>query len=45
MPESHQQFDILILPDGASFARPNSRTGPRINPTMYPLSIAIESAT
>ncbi len=30
------KFDILILPDGATFARPNSRTGPRINPEDVP---------
>ncbi len=30
------RFDVLILPDGASFARPNVRTGPRINPEDVP---------
>ena len=30
------KFDILILPDGATFARPNSRVGQRINPDDVP---------
>jgi len=39
------KFDILICPTAQSFARPNSRTVRASIPTMYPLSIAIESAT
>jgi hypothetical protein len=30
------RFDVLILPDGASFARPNVRGGLRINPDDVP---------
>jgi hypothetical protein len=30
------KFDVLILPDGASFARPNARTAPRISPEDVP---------
>lgn len=30
------KFDVLILPDGASFARPNVRGGPRISPDDVP---------
>jgi hypothetical protein len=30
------KFDVLILPDGASFARPNARSGPRISPEDVP---------
>ena len=30
------KFDVLILPDGATFARPNARTAPRINPEDVP---------
>jgi hypothetical protein len=30
------KFDVLILPDGATFARANARTGPRINPDDIP---------
>jgi hypothetical protein len=30
------RFDVLILPDGASFARPNARGAPRINPEDVP---------
>ena len=30
------KFDVLILPDGASFARPNVRGGPRIAPEDVP---------
>jgi Zinc carboxypeptidase len=30
------KFDVLILPDGASFGRPNARAGPRINPDDVP---------
>src|SRR2546423_9969795 len=30
------RFDVLILPDGATFARPNARTGSRVNPEDVP---------
>ena len=30
------KFDVLILPDGVTFGRPNARTGPRINPEDVP---------
>ncbi|MDP9201857.1 MAG: peptidase, partial [Gemmatimonadota bacterium] len=30
------RFDVLILPDGASFARPNARGGPRLTPEDVP---------
>ncbi|MFL5564022.1 MAG: M14 metallopeptidase family protein [Gemmatimonadaceae bacterium] len=30
------KFDVLILPDGATFGRPNARSGPRINPEDVP---------
>ncbi|HMI54885.1 MAG TPA: peptidase, partial [Gemmatimonadaceae bacterium] len=30
------KFDVLILPDGATFERPNARTGSRINPDEVP---------
>ena len=30
------KFDVLILPDGASFARPNVRTPPRVTPEDVP---------
>jgi hypothetical protein len=30
------KFDVLILPDGANFGRPNARGGPRINPEDIP---------
>jgi hypothetical protein len=30
------KFDVLILPDGASFARPNVRTTPRVTPEDVP---------
>ncbi len=30
------KFDVLILPDGVTFARANARTGPRINPEDIP---------
>ena len=30
------KFDVLILPDGASFARPNVRTTPRVSPEDVP---------
>jgi hypothetical protein len=30
------KYDVLILPDGVTFARPNARTGPRINPDDVP---------
>jgi hypothetical protein len=30
------KFDVLILPDGVTFGRPNARTGPRINPDDVP---------
>ncbi len=30
------KFDVLILPDGVTFGRPNSRSGPRINPDDVP---------
>jgi len=30
------KFDVLILPDGASFARPNARGGSRISPEDVP---------
>ena len=30
------KFDVLILPDGASFARPNARATPRVTPEDVP---------
>ena len=30
------KFDVLILPDGANFARPNVRTPPRVSPEDVP---------
>jgi hypothetical protein len=30
------KFDVLILPDGANFARPNARSGTRISPEDVP---------
>lgn len=30
------KFDVLILPDGASFGSPTTRSGPRINPEDVP---------
>ncbi len=30
------KFDVLILPDGVTFGRPNARSGPRINPDDVP---------
>jgi len=30
------KFDVLILPDGASFGRPNARTTPRVTPEDVP---------
>jgi hypothetical protein len=30
------KFDVLILPDGASFGRLNARTGPRVSPEDVP---------
>jgi hypothetical protein len=30
------KYDVLILPDGVSFRRPNAPTGPRINPDDVP---------
>jgi hypothetical protein len=30
------KFDVLILPDGAGFARPNARTGSRVTPEDVP---------
>jgi Zinc carboxypeptidase len=30
------KYDVLILPDGVSFARANARAGPRINPEDVP---------
>ncbi|MFL5640486.1 MAG: M14 metallopeptidase family protein [Gemmatimonadaceae bacterium] len=30
------KYDVLILPDGASFGRPGARSGPRINPEDVP---------
>ena len=30
------KFDVLILPDGATFARPNARTTPRVTPEDVP---------
>jgi hypothetical protein len=30
------KFDVLILPDGVTFGRPNARSGPRINPEDVP---------
>ena len=30
------KFDVLILPDGVTFARPNARSAPRINPDDIP---------
>jgi hypothetical protein len=31
------KFDVLILPDGVAFGRPNARSGPRITPEDVPL--------